>query len=172
MLTILAAAALALAGSGFFVFAHAEDTPSRMILAANAPKTTAVKDSAAVLQNSPALSLSGRVARTDRLKPSSIMYHSFWLPGWGQLDNGRKKKAALFIAAEVFFIGGYLFEQHSLNVSNGTEFERDQIRTERNSYIIYWLGAKLFGMVDAYVDAQLRNYDVEDVTPAGLKKAE
>lgn len=100
------------------------------------------------------------------------MYHSLWLPGWGQFDNGRKKKAVLFIAAEAFFIGGYLYEQHTLNNTGGNEFERNRILTDRNTFILYWLGAKLFGMVDAYVDAQLRNYNVDDITPPDLKKAE
>ena len=99
------------------------------------------------------------------VKPSSAMYHSLWLPGWGQFDNGRKRKAALFIAGEIVCISGYLYERNLLSDSGRTRSERDAIRTNRNTFVIYWLGAKLFGMVDAYVDAQFRDYDVRDVVP-------
>ena len=97
------------------------------------------------------------------------MYHSLALPGWGQRDYGKNKKSLLFIAAELFCVGGFIYEQTLLNRPGQTKFERDVILTNRNTFVIYWLGAKLFGMVDAYVDAQLEDFDVRDITPIELK---
>lgn len=150
--------------------ARTEECPSRMILVAQAASGTAVADSSTVTAT-PAVPVErGKAAPPAAIRPSAAMYHSLWLPGWGQLDNGRKKKAALFIAAEAFCIGGFMYEQYLLRESGGTEFERNQIRTDRNTFVIYWLGAKIFCMVDAYVDAQLRNYNMDDITPNDLKK--
>ena len=100
------------------------------------------------------------------------MYHSLALSGWGQFDNGKKRKAYLFIAGELFCLGGVVYEQILLGESGRTEYDQDIIRSNRNTFVIYWLGAKLFGMVDAYVDAQLRNFDIRDVTPKGMKETE
>jgi hypothetical protein len=160
---------LALAcGPVFCSLSGAEITPSRAVLAA---QQSGGMFGAAAPRGvvSPAGATS---ARPKDIDPSTAMYHSLCLAGWGQLDNGRKKKAALFIAAETFFIGGIIYEEHLLNESGGDEFERNVNLTDRNTYIIFLLGAKLFGMVDAYVDAQLKDFDVSDVTPPGLEKYE
>ncbi len=101
--------------------------------------------------------------------PSTAMYHSLELPGWGQFDNGKDRKALLFIAAELFCLGGVVYEQILLGRSGQTDDEKDVIRTNRNTFVIYWLGAKLVGMVDAYVDAQLRDFNVQDITPKGTR---
>jgi hypothetical protein len=162
------------AAEGVFPRAAAcpEEYPSRTILVTQAASRTAAADSSTVTVTPAVPVESGKAAPAAAIRPSAVMYHSLWLPGWGQLDNGRKKKAALFIAAEAFCIGGFMYEQYLLRESGGTEFERNRIRTDRNTFVIYWLGAKLFGMVDAYVDAQLRYYNVDDITPTDLKKDE
>jgi hypothetical protein len=102
--------------------------------------------------------------------PSRAMLHSLMLPGWGQLDNGSRKKAALCIAAELFFIGGYIYENHQAHQDGILAAQRDAYRTDRNSFVIYWFLAKVFGITDAYVDAQLAGYDVGDITPPELRK--
>ena len=101
-----------------------------------------------------------RVSSYLRVKPSTAMYHSLFLPGWGQINNGKKKKAAFFILAEMVCIGGYLY----------TAWEKDNLRTDRNTFLLYWIVSKFFGIVDAYVDAQFADYNVRDITPADLKK--
>jgi len=104
------------------------------------------------------------------VKPSTAMYHSLAFPGWGQIDNGKKKKAAFFFIAEMVCIGGYLYMNHELKHGDYTPFQQDNIRTDRNSFILYWMISKIFGILDAYVDAQLVNYDVESITPDDLKE--
>lgn len=152
--------------------AHADENPSRAVLVAERESRIVKADSLTVTATPAVPVKQGKTAQQAAIRPATAMYHSLWLSGWGQLDNGRKKKALLFAAAEAFFIGGYIYEQHLLNESGWTEFARSQIRTDRNTFVIYWLGAKLLGMVDAYVDAQLRNYNVDDIAPNSLKKDE
>ena len=103
------------------------------------------------------------------IAPSTAMYHSLILPGWGQINNGKKKKAALFIAAEVICIGGYLYENNRVKNDAMTDWERDNVRTDRNTFIIYWMISKVLGIVDAYVDAHLASYNVKDITPEELR---
>ena len=106
------------------------------------------------------------------IKPSTAMYHSLCIPGWGQINNGKKKKAVLFFAAELSFIGGYLYNNYRIRHYPMSDWERDNLRTDRNTFIIYWMVAKVLGIVDAYVDAHLANFDVEDITPQKLQKPE
>jgi hypothetical protein len=106
------------------------------------------------------------------IKPSKAMLHSLLIPGGGQRDNGKKKKALLFLATELVCLGGVIYETHLLGGADLTPFDKTLLRTDRNTFIIVWLCAKLFGMVDAYVDAQLKHFNVEDVTPPGLEKSE
>ena len=112
------------------------------------------------------------VSKTPNVDPSKAMYHSLLLPGWGQLENGKKKKAALIIAAEVICIGGYLYQSYRIKNENFTDWEMSNMRTDRNSFIIYFMVAKLYGMVDAYVDAHLAGFNVKDITPEELKNKE
>lgn len=92
------------------------------------------------------------------------------VPGLGQYANGKRFKALLFFSAEAFFIGGYLYMRHEVNRDDITDFQRDLNRTDRNSHFIYWMLAKVFGMVDAYVDAQLSGFNVDDITPPELEQ--
>ena len=98
------------------------------------------------------------------------MLHSLLIPGWGQLDNGRRKKAAFFFAAEMFFIGGYIYENSLARKSGLSARERDAYRTDRNNFVIYWFLTKILDITDAYVDAQLADFNVRDITPDELKK--
>ncbi len=102
--------------------------------------------------------------------PKTALYHSLTLPGWGQFDNGRRGKAYLFIAAELAFVGGALYQQYRLNDNHLTRYEKDVILSDRNTFIIYWFGARVFGMLDAFVDAQLREFNVRDVSPPGMAR--
>ncbi len=104
------------------------------------------------------------------VKPSTAMYHSLALAGWGQFDNGKKYKALMFIAAEAFCIGGFAYLQYKIGDDDLSAIDKDMHRTNRNSYILYWMAAKVFGLMDAYVDAHLAAYDVTDITPEELER--
>jgi len=107
---------------------------------------------------------------TPSVKPATAMYHSLAFPGWGQIDNGKKKKAALFFIAEIVCIGGYFYKNYELRQGDYTDWEMENLRTDRNTFLLYWMITKIFGIMDAYVDAQLANYNVGDFTPEELKK--
>ena len=96
------------------------------------------------------------------------MKHSLLIPGWGQLDNRKKKKAVLFFTAEIVCIGGYIYNYHRIRNETLTEWELENIRTDRNTFLLYWMLSKLLGMVDAYVDAHFADFDVTDITPEEL----
>ena len=103
------------------------------------------------------------------VNPNTAMWHSLALPGWGQLDNGRRWKAALMITAELVCIGGIAYESHRLSENGLTEFGREAIRTDRNTFILYLMLAKVVSMMDAYVDAHLADFNVSDIAPAGIE---
>jgi len=109
-------------------------------------------------------------AHTAPVNPTTAMYHSLAVSGWGQLDNGKKKKAALFFIAETVCIGGVVFISHKINSGDYQGIEKNNLVTDRNTFILYWMIAKIFGIMDAYVDAHLANYDISDITPEDLKK--
>jgi len=110
------------------------------------------------------------MAAHSPVSPSGAMYRSLLVPGLGQYANGKRFKALLFFSAEAFFAGGYVYMRHEVNRDDITEFQRDLYRTDRNSYVIYWMLAKVFGMVDAYVDAQLAGFNVDDITPPEIER--
>ncbi len=102
------------------------------------------------------------------ISPSSALYHSLAIPGWGQLLNGRHEKALLFVGAETFLLGGFFYEYAQYRSGNHTVPEKDALKTDQNTFLIYFLLAKVLDIMDAYVDAQFRNYDVKDITPEEL----
>lgn len=111
-----------------------------------------------------------RVVHKHSVRPATALYHSLFISGWGQLNNGKKMKAALFFTAEIVCIGGYLYYNNELRQAGYSELERDNLRFDRNTYLLSFLAAKFFGMVDAYVDAHLADFNVRDITPEELKR--
>ena len=109
-------------------------------------------------------------SRSRSINPRKAMYQSLFLPGWGQFSNGKKWKAALFCAAELVCIGGYIYENHQSKQGGLTEQERNSYRTDRNTFVMYFIISKILDITDAYVDAQLAGFDVKDITPKELQK--
>jgi len=112
----------------------------------------------------------GTVRQNTTMSPSGALYRSLAVPGWGQWENGRREKAGLFAAAEAFFVGGFLYEQIVLSGNTLSREEKDAARTDRNTFLLYWMAAKVLDIMDAYVDAQFRSYDVSDITPEELTR--
>jgi hypothetical protein len=106
------------------------------------------------------------------INPKKAMVKSLLIPGGGQFANGSRIKGFLFVAAELVCLGGVIYETHLLGGKNLSPFDKELIKTDRNTFIIVWFGAKVFGMVDAYVDAQLKHFTVSDVNPPGMENSE
>jgi hypothetical protein len=102
------------------------------------------------------------------VSPRSALLHSLAVPGWGQLLNGRRDKAMFFAAAELLLAGGFVYLNVRSNSGDTTPAERDALKTDQNTVLIYFMLAKVFDIMDAYVDAQFRTFDVSPVTPPEL----
>ncbi len=109
--------------------------------------------------------------------PTGALLRSMAVPGWGQLYNGKYVKAAIIGIGESLLIYQtayywrrsdkyqdlYLNEDDpELRLSKFQQFDR--YRDLRNQHI-WFLGITVFySMFDAYVDAHLKNIDV-DLSP-------
>jgi hypothetical protein len=124
------------------------------------------------------------VARTVGLKPEGrfdaprwVMMRSAVIPGWGQLHNGSWLKAAAVAGGEGLLI--YRIRQdideldrlsaevEAARVANDAEAEQAAViayNDRQNSLVArqWWLGGVLvYAMMDAYVDAHFRHFDIE-----------
>ena len=148
-------------------FGNVSGTFSPFVLSQTSTELTSNTDSISTI-----LADSTWSAPKPSINPAKAMYHSMFIPGWGQINNGKKLKAVLFFTAEVIFIGGYVYENYNVKNKAVTSWERDNYRTDRNTFFIYWMVSRIIGMVDAYVDAQLADFNVDDITPVDLPKHE
>jgi hypothetical protein len=110
--------------------------------------------------------------------PTGALLRSAAFPGWGQLYNKKYIKAAIIGVGEsvlIYQTAWYwnktsTYKDLYINAEAGTEARRDyfyqfdRYRDLRNQYI-WFLGLTVFySMFDAYVDAHLKNFDI-DLTP-------
>jgi hypothetical protein len=114
--------------------------------------------------------------RHSHKSPTGALLRSLVVPAWGQMYNGSYIKAGIIGSLESFLIYQtvYYFRRTSryedLYTSDTTSsryslfLQYDRYRDLRNQHI-WFLGITVFfSMFDAYVDAHLKNFDV-DLTP-------
>jgi uncharacterized protein DUF5683 len=110
-------------------------------------------------------------------EPRYVMFRSLLIPGWGQLYNRSWIKAGIFAGLEGWMIAGLITDEHKLNelsrAVNDAQARNDETAFDAavNAYndrldrtiSRRWLlgGAIAYALVDAYVDAHFRNFDVE-----------
>ncbi len=112
-------------------------------------QTTATKEAAAAPKDSVAV---------QSKSPRGAMLRSLFVPGWGQLYNGKWLKAIVIAGAEIGLIANAII-QNQLAVRSTNIYEREFYRNNRG-LSLWWLGGViLYSMADAYVDAQLYNFD-------------
>ena len=150
------AAALLFAGS-----ARAEPIP-----ASNTPPTaTAPPDSAHLGQ--PRVQAADTLGRGREAKkpffqsPTGIMFRSLVVPGWGQATNHAWVKAALVAGGETALIASIVQDTRKLDSLDPADpqYASTYDNRQRNTW---WLGGLVFlSMVDAYVDAHLKGFDVQ-----------
>ncbi len=118
--------------------------------------------------------------------PHTVLYRSMAFPGWGQLVNGQPWKAALFMALEGgLAASGFVelrrsdraFDASTRALARGDEVaaalyasrHRERILRARERF--WWAGfSMLVGMIDAYIDAHLRDFVSVGATPDGALK--
>ena len=93
--------------------------------------------------------------------PTGIMFRSLVVPGWGQATNHAWVKAVLVAGGETVLIASIVQDSHQLQSLESTDPQYGVIydHRQRNAW---WLGGLVFlSMVDAYVDAHLKGFDVQ-----------
>lgn len=119
---------------------------------------------------------------TAGTSPSMTMLKSVVVPGWGQISNGKYIKAGLIIVVESYFIyravdyaglasdwrKKWKAEPDSSYLNTIYFNQYADYRDTRNSFIWYTLITAFFSMIDAYVDAHLKNFPDDIPTPDNL----
>lgn len=93
--------------------------------------------------------------------PTGVMFRSLVVPGWGQATNHAWVKAVLVAGGETVLITSIVQDTHQLQSLDVTDPQYGVIydHRQRNAW---WLGGLVFlSMVDAYVDAHLKGFDVQ-----------
>lgn len=83
--------------------------------------------------------------------PKGALLRSAALPGWGQYYNGKRLKGSVFLLLQVGLLTGTLL-QRSHTPSGG-------LTPLGNTLLFSLIGVRIYSMADAYVDAQLADFD-------------
>lgn len=111
-----------------------------------------------------------------RVNPTGALLRSAFVPGWGQLYNRKYIKAAVFAVGESWLANGIYHDwkevdRHERNfkgaaddpVYQAREFaEFENARDRRNLKMWILAVAIFYSMFDAYVDAQLSDFEQKD----------
>jgi hypothetical protein len=104
----------------------------------------------------------------ERPSGTSVMLASAVYPGLGQLMNGAETKSAVVSAVEALLVTGLLVEDRRTRnafrlyeETGASEFYDDYSQHyDRRQALIWWVAlAALYGLTDAYVDANLADFD-------------
>lgn len=104
--------------------------------------------------------------QNHRIKsPSGAALRSLVIPGWGQYYNGKKIKAALAFAGEAGLLGMALHWNNKAADAKLANDDDNRLLFEDWRNGCYWGLAALivYSMLDAYVDAQLSDFDESPV---------
>ncbi len=108
--------------------------------------------------------------------PKGAFWRALLFPGWGQWYNGKKAKSVLVFTAETGLIANAIYwNQKAQSAAN--DYDRAFYENNRN-LSNWWLLFTIFmSVTDAYIDAQLSNFDVSpnlsfsgprEVPPVGI----
>jgi len=119
----------------------------------------------------------------ERMTPWKVSLYAAMLPGFGQIYNESYWKLPILygflgwygynIAQKhdqyIRYRNLYLADQSSTKAESYRNY-RDLYHDSRDEYIIYFILAYLAGIVDAYVDAHLYDFEVSDELTTALPK--
>lgn len=115
----------------------------------------------------------GSLIDPGRLKGTPILVASAGYPGLGQLLNGKDMKAAVIGGAEAFLIAGLVVEDRRTRnayrryqeTGEAAWFAEYSEHYDRRQTLLWWVvGAALYAITDAYVDAHLAGFG-ESLSP-------
>jgi len=90
-------------------------------------------------------------ADSTKIKKPKIAFRLGFIPGLGQLYNGKYFKAIGFIAGEYIAINQFNKFKELNNIGL------------RNTYVWWIFGLYVWGIMDAYVDAQLSTFPIKKI---------
>lgn len=107
-----------------------------------------------------------------RNRPGAVLLRSAVLPGWGQLKNGRPRKAALIVAGHAYLVYRAVRadgkekdwrEKAAADSVNAESYLREaRYQADRRHDFSWWSAfAWIFNIGDAYVDAHLGKFGRE-----------
>ena len=110
-----------------------------------------------------ALSMAARlaaagVAESDTSQapsPRGALLRSLALPGWGQLANGERLKAAAIALSEIGLTTAVVIQNRRVGDASGER--KEKLRRNRNTLFFWLVGAIVYSAIDAYVDAHFRD---------------
>ena len=85
--------------------------------------------------------------------PRGALLRSAVLPGWGQRYNKKPSKSVVIATLEIGLLAGALLQRDRVNGGMTTTGRR---------LLLGLMGVHLFSIADAYVDAQLADFDRSD----------
>ena len=108
-----------------------------------------------------ALAAEADSTRADSLtQPRAALLRSAVLPGWGQYYNDRPLKALVFAGASSALLGTVVAEQRAINAAPTPEIHADHA-ARRNTRLLYFALSVALSAIDAYVDAQLADFEAD-----------
>jgi len=111
-----------------------------------------------------------------KVNPTGALFRSVFVPGWGQFYNKKYVKAALIAGIEIYLMNEVYTHWHKASlhkkhftsafdypIYQAEEFARYEKELDRRGNASWFLAATIFlSMFDAYVDAQLSDFDQKD----------
>ena len=121
---------------------------------------------AAVLTLWPCVRILGFPEAADTTRPSGsivrppmkAMLRSAVVPGWGQWWNGQKLKAVVVFGAEAALVGNAVYA-HTMAGKSEDDDETLYWEDVRSQSLWWAAGVYLLGLLDAFVDATLYDFD-------------
>jgi hypothetical protein len=131
---------------------------------------------AAVIVPSAAICQKPDSITVKKKNPTGALFRSVIVPGWGQFYNRKYIKAAVIAGVEVYLINEVYTHWHKADLHEkhftgafdnpeyqATEFALYEKELDRRGNATWFLAATIFlSMFDAYVDAQLSDFDQTD----------
>lgn len=103
-------------------------------------------------------SIENDTSRIISKSPTGAMVRSLLFPGLGQWYNNKKFKALVVFGAQTGLIANSIYLNQKL-VQSQDDWEREFYINNRNLSVWWLVGATLFSIADAFVDAHLFNFD-------------